>query len=82
MLGGDNMDAALARHVEERLLAGGRKLSATQWTQLVQAARAAKESLLGDNAPERHGISVAAEGSRLVAAARSRLKFSARKRCG
>ena len=78
MLGGDNMDAALARHVEERLLAGGRKLSATQWTQLVQAARAAKESLLGDNAPERHGISVAAEGSRLVAAARSRLKFSAR----
>jgi molecular chaperone DnaK (HSP70) len=66
MLGGDNMDAALARHVEERLLAGGRKLSATQWTQLVQAARSAKESLLGENAPERHGISVAAEGSRLL----------------
>jgi len=66
MLGGDNMDAALARHVEERLLAGGRKLNATQWTQLVQAARAAKESLLGDSAPERHGISVAAEGSRLL----------------
>jgi molecular chaperone DnaK (HSP70) len=66
MLGGDNMDAALARHVEERLLAGGRKLSATQWTQLVQAARAAKESLLGDNAPERHGIAVVAEGSRLL----------------
>src|SRR4051812_14688445 len=47
MLGGDNMDAALARKVEERLVAGGRKLSATQWTQLVQATRAAKESLLG-----------------------------------
>jgi hypothetical protein len=66
MLGGDNMDAALARHVEERLLAGGRKLNATQWTQLVQAARAAKESLLGDNAPDRHGISIASEGSRLL----------------
>jgi molecular chaperone DnaK (HSP70) len=66
MLGGDNMDAALARHVEERLLAGGRKLSATQWTQLVQAARTAKESLLGDNAPERQVVSVAAEGSRLL----------------
>ena len=63
-IGGFN--GALARHVEERLLAGGRKLSATQWTQLVQAARAAKESLLGDHAPERHGISVAAEGSRLL----------------
>ena len=66
MLGGDNMDAALARHVEERLLAGARKLSAAQWTQLVQAACAAKESLLGDNAPERHGIAVVAEGSRLL----------------
>ena len=52
MLGGDNMDATLARHVEERLLADGRKLSATQWTQLVQAARAAKESLLAATAPE------------------------------
>jgi molecular chaperone DnaK (HSP70) len=66
MLGGDNMDAALARHAEERLLAGGRKLSATQWTQLVQATRDAKESLLGEHAPERHGIAVAAEGSRLL----------------
>ena len=66
MLGGDNMDAALARHVEVRLLAGGRKLSATQWTQRVQATREVKESLLGDNAPERHGIAVAAEGSRLL----------------
>jgi molecular chaperone DnaK (HSP70) len=66
MLGGDNMDAALARHAEERLHAGGRKLSATQWTQLVLAARTAKESLLSDPAPERHTISVAAEGSRLL----------------
>src|SRR5438128_3252117 len=65
MLGGDNMDAALARHVEERLLADRRKLTATQWTQLVQATRAAKESLLGDNPPERHAIAVVAEGSRL-----------------
>jgi molecular chaperone DnaK (HSP70) len=66
MLGGDNMDAALARHVEERLLAGGRKLGASQWTQLAQAARAAKESLLGENAPERRVIGIVAEGSRLV----------------
>lgn len=66
MLGGDNMDAALARHAEERLVAGGRKVSAAQWTQLVQASRVAKEALLGDNAPERHAIAVAAEGSRLL----------------
>ena len=66
LLGGDNMDAALARQVEDKWLAGGRKLSATQWTQLVQACRAAKETLLGESAPERHGIAVAAEGSRLL----------------
>jgi len=66
MLGGDNMDAALARVAEERLLAGGRKFSATQWTQLLQAAREAKESLLGNHPPERHSIAVAAEGSRLL----------------
>ena len=67
MLGGDNMDAALARHAEERMLAGGRKFSATQWTQLLQTCRDAKESLLGENALEQHGIAVAAEGSRLLA---------------
>lgn len=66
MLGGDNMDAAIARRVEERLLASGKKLSATQWTQLVQAARLAKESLLGESAPAHHIVSVAAEGSRLL----------------
>lgn len=66
MLGGDNMDAALARQVEARLIAGGRKLSATQWTQLNQAARLAKESLLGPHSPERYPIAIAAEGSRLL----------------
>ena len=65
MLGGDNMDAALARLVEERLLGASRKLSLTQWTQLVQATRAAKESLLSAGGPARHGITVVAEGSRL-----------------
>lgn len=66
MLGGDNMDAALARLVESRLVSGGRKLSAAQWLQLVQATRQAKETLLGSEAPERHGIALLAEGSRLL----------------
>jgi molecular chaperone DnaK (HSP70) len=66
MLGGDNMDAALARFVEERLVVGGRKLSAAQWTLLLQIARDAKELLLGENAPERHRLALAAEGSRLL----------------
>ena len=71
MLGGDNRDAALAREVEERLLSGGRKLGATQWTQLVQAARAAKEALLGAEPPARHGIALVSEGSRLLRGALS-----------
>ena len=68
MLGGDNMDAALARLAEERMLSGGRRLSAAQWTQLLQTARAAKESLLGRAAPARHGLALAGEGSRLLGA--------------
>jgi len=66
LLGGDNMDAALARRAEERLRAAGHKLSATQWTQLLQAARLAKESLLGSAGPEQHGVAVASAHSRLV----------------
>ncbi len=66
ILGGDNMDATLARKAEERLLSGGKRLSATQWTQLGQAARVAKETLLGDHPPEEVRLSVLAEGSRLL----------------
>lgn len=71
ILGGDNMDAALARRAEERLVAQGRKLSATQWTQLVQASRVAKETLLAVTAPERHAIAIAGSGSRLIGASLS-----------
>lgn len=68
MLGGDNMDAALARAAEERLVSGGRRLSTPQWSQLVQAARGAKEVLLGAGAPERQRVAIAGEGSRLLGA--------------
>lgn len=64
ILGGDNMDVALARRVEERL--AGRKLSPAQWIQLVQAAREAKEVLLGENAPANFKIALASEGSKLL----------------
>src|SRR5205823_5032854 len=64
LLGGDNMDAALA-HAAERKLSRGR-LAAGEWTQLVQVARAAKEALLGEDPPDRHTLPVAASGSRLV----------------
>lgn len=64
LLGGDNMDAALA-HAAERKLSRGR-LTAAEWTQLVQSARAAKEALLGADPPDRYALSVAGSGSRLI----------------
>ena len=66
LLGGDNMDAALARRLEAQMTAGGRRLTAVQWTQLLQAARAAKEQLLSVEGVERQAVSVAGEGSRLL----------------
>jgi len=66
MLGGDNMDAAVARRAEEQITAGGRKLTPTQWSELVQASRIAKESLLSANAPDSYHLSVVAEGGRLI----------------
>ena len=66
LLGGDNMDAALARRLEESMVAGGRRLSAVQWTQLLQAARGAKEQLLSVEGVERQTVSLASEGSRML----------------
>jgi len=68
LLGGDNMDLALARAVEVRLR---EKLDAARFGQLVFACREAKERLLGDGAPAALGVAVAGGGSRLVAGVRS-----------
>jgi hypothetical protein len=71
ILGGDNMDAALARKAEEQLTKGGRKLSAAQWSQLLQSARIAKEALLDPSGPGEYNLSITAEGSRLIGGALS-----------
>ena len=68
LLGGDNMDLALARTAEQKLQ---RKLDASQFGSLVQACRAAKELLLAPDAPERTSVAVAGSGSRLIGAALS-----------
>lgn len=63
LLGGDNMDAALARAVEAKL---SRQLTPPQWTQALLQARAAKEALLTDGGPDRQPIVIAGAGSKLV----------------
>jgi molecular chaperone DnaK (HSP70) len=66
LLGGDNMDLALARRVEGRLAARGSKLDPHQFQQLVQACRVAKEKLLGEERRESWTLTIAGRGSKLI----------------
>ncbi len=50
MLGGDNMDLSLARHLEIRLMGQPGKLESRRWHQLWHQSRKAKEGLLGESA--------------------------------
>ncbi|SAL41806.1 chaperone heat-shock protein [Caballeronia sordidicola] len=71
MLGGDNMDLALAHLVEARMATTSARLSAASLSQLVERCRAAKEQLLGANAPETMSITLLGAGSRMIGGARS-----------
>lgn len=73
LLGGDNMDLALAHLCEGRLSGEGAapgKLSAPRFAQLVASCRGVKELLLGDKAPEEATVTLLGEGSRLLGATR------------
>jgi molecular chaperone DnaK (HSP70) len=67
LLGGDNMDLALAHALGEALAAAGTPVDDTQFLALVHAARAGKEAMLGDASLTEVPISVPARGRRLVA---------------
>ena len=67
LLGGDNMDLALAHALGEALAAAGTPVDDTQFLALVHAARAGKEAMLGDASLSEVPISVPARGRRLVA---------------
>jgi len=62
ILGGDNLDLALAQHVERKI----GKLAPRQWSVLVQTCRAAKETLLGPDAPEQLTVNLPGPGTRLI----------------
>ncbi len=65
MLGGDNMDLALAKIVEPKI-AKGKKLNSARFHQLIQQCRIAKERLLSEDAPERAVVTVLGSGRALV----------------
>ncbi len=65
ILGGDNLDLALAQFLEPRL-SPQEGLAARQWDQLVRQCRRIKESLLGRQPPETFTVSVTKPGSKLL----------------
>ncbi len=73
ILGGDNMDLALAHLAEQRLGAadGAQRLSAARLAQLTERCRAAKEALLAPGAPEQVNVTLLGSGSKLVGGSRT-----------
>ncbi|MEM7385211.1 MAG: Hsp70 family protein [Verrucomicrobiota bacterium] len=70
LLGGDNVDLALAHFVEPRLAADGQTLSGAQWHFLVARCRDLKERILSEEegeGSEEFSISVPGRGSSLLA---------------
>jgi molecular chaperone DnaK (HSP70) len=76
ILGGDNMDLALAHLVEARMAeqdgteAPRARLSAARLAQLTERCRAAKEQLLAADAPASVMVTLLGSGSRLIGASR------------
>jgi hypothetical protein len=71
MLGGDNIDLALARLAESRLNSGEKRLSAAELSQLIEQCRLVKERLLAEDAPEQLTVTLLGGGSKLIGASRS-----------
>ncbi len=66
LLGGDNMDLALAHHLKGKLEATGAAIDRWQLASLAFAARDAKQALLSPPGPERVPVVVAGRGSQLL----------------
>jgi hypothetical protein len=65
LLGGDNMDLALAHILRQRLVDQGNEIDQWQFLTLVQGARAAKEALFGREEMPHYTVSVPSRGSSL-----------------
>lgn len=70
ILGGDNLDLALAHHLE-RKLSGDARLDGRTWSVLLRSCRRVKETLLGPNPPATLTVNVAGSGSRLIGGGRT-----------
>lgn len=70
MLGGDNVDLAIAHQAEKQVTKGRKKLTASALSQLIQQSRKAKELLLSSIAPDVATITVLGSGSKLIGGTR------------
>ncbi len=66
LLGGDNMDLALAYAVNQRLTADGKKLDAWQFNALTFACRQAKEAMFADPKMKKAPVVIPGRGSSLI----------------
>jgi hypothetical protein len=66
LLGGDNMDLALAHTAAQAFAAKGTKLDANQILQLTHSARAAKETILGRKKVDSAPVTVLGRGSKVI----------------
>ncbi len=65
MLGGDNLDLALAHAIEQKLVPGG-KLEPRQWSVLVPTCRHVKETMLGESPPASYTVNLPGAGRKLI----------------
>lgn len=66
LLGGDNMDLALAYTLNEKLKSAGKNLDAWQLAALTAACRGGKEALYENDKADKHPIAVPGRGSSLI----------------
>ncbi len=66
LVGGDNMDLALAHQAAGEFAKKGTKLDAWQSVSLWHACRTAKETIFGDEGPATHPVTVLGRGSKLI----------------
>jgi len=71
MLGGDNIDLALAHLAESRLGSAEKRLSAADLSQLIEQCRIVKERLLAEDAPAQLTVTLLGGGAKLIGSSRS-----------
>ena len=71
LLGGDNIDLALAYALESEVRSSKDELSANQWQHLIALARELKERCLGSDIDEELSVALPSAGSSLIAGSKS-----------